>query len=44
VTLGEQGAGSTTGSSDAPAASGSDAEAPADYEQFTAWLEGLKKK
>jgi len=44
VTLGEQGTGSSTGASDASQAPGPDAEAPADYEQFTAWLEGLKKK
>jgi hypothetical protein len=44
VTLGEQGTGSSQGSSGASASSDPHAEAPADYEQFTAWLEGLKKK
>jgi tetratricopeptide (TPR) repeat protein len=44
VTLGEQGTGSSQGSAGSAGASDPDAEAPADYEQFTAWLEGLKKK
>jgi tetratricopeptide (TPR) repeat protein len=42
VTLGDMG---THSSSPKPeAATPAEGEAPADYEQFTAWLEGLKKK
>ena len=42
VTLGDMG---THSSSQKPeSAAPADGEAPADYEQFTAWLEGLKKK
>lgn len=45
VTLGGMGTHSSSGSSDAsPAPADTEGEAPADYEQFTAWLEGLKKK
>jgi tetratricopeptide (TPR) repeat protein len=44
VTLGEQGTGASQGSAGSSGTSDPEVEAPADYEQFTAWLEGLKKK
>ena len=44
VTLGDVGTHSSSQKPDASAASPAEGEAPADYEQFTAWLEGLKKK
>lgn len=44
VTLGEQGTDASQGSAGSSGAPDPEVEAPADYEQFTAWLEGLKKK
>lgn len=44
VTLGEHGTDASQGSAGSTGAPDPDVEAPADYEQFTAWLEGLKKK
>jgi hypothetical protein len=44
VTLGEPGTASSSQPSESSHGPVAEGEAPADYEQFTAWLEGLKKK
>ena len=44
VTLGEPGTPSSSQPSESSHGPVAEGEAPADYEQFTAWLEGLKKK